>query len=235
MTDFSPTDKPQASLKVVRERSCLSFERLHSRRSTKKRVLLLIDQQAAVNYFKDLVEYLAIQDQVVIAAISPESVIMVCQERCKKAGPFQRIYLIMLAKGQPSDPAYLACQQIRDFFPPPTNIHVGLLAYNPSFDLWILLHFEEPGPDANDAVWLKERVEQLLQNHAHINKLKHSSLFSQIIVFLDSAVQRGLKMARQRQLALATEMEFSNKPDTQIHILIPFLKQLANFNNSSSF
>ncbi|MBF0126563.1 MAG: hypothetical protein HQM02_05060 [Magnetococcales bacterium] len=205
----------------MRERSFSSLERSHPGRPPRERILLLADAPA-LGYFQDFAASLDLQNQMVFALATPEKALATLQEKIQKAGPFRRIYLLLDWAGEPDSPAHHAREAIQ-VFPPPETGFVRFLCCRPSFLLWILLHFEEPGAESDNVPWLEKRVAQLLADPPP----QASSLFARCGPLLETAMQRSMKITRERLQAQSGDDAFPGKPGVHIHEIIPFLRKFA--------
>lgn len=217
----SVTKRSFAPFKFATERSCLSLERTHSRRPPRDSILLFANEPV-LTYLQDLVNSLDLSDKVALAPIPVQGTAAGGMERSLKIGPCRRVYLVLEWDGDASNPVHQVWEEFQKSLLP-ASVCSRLICCRPSFDLWVLLHLEDPPPEAGDAAWLKDRVRHLLATHAPDNG--HHSLFTRIAARLDTAQNRSLRMARDRQLAGA-----SDDPDqlgTNLHELTSFLNKLA--------
>ncbi|MEO5335052.1 MAG: RloB family protein [Magnetococcus sp. YQC-5] len=219
------TKKPFVSFKFATERSCLSLERTHPRRPPRDSVLLFANEPVLI-YLQELVNSLHLSGKVTCAPIPLQTAAGGGLERSLKVAPCRRLYLVLEWDGDASNTAPQVWQEFQNSLLRPDSVSPRLICCRPSFDLWLLLHFEDPSPEADDTAWLKERVQHLLATSAPDNG--HLSLFARIAARLDTAQNRSLRMARERQLAGVSDDWFSDQPGTNLHELTAFLNKLAS-------
>ncbi|MBF0429627.1 MAG: RloB domain-containing protein [Magnetococcales bacterium] len=211
-------------LTQVRDRTGLSLERNNPKRPPRDRMLLLASEPA-LSYLQDFLAHLKITERVVSAAIPHEKdgILAIYQERSKNAGPFRRVYCVLEWDGQQETLMRQTWYALQEAMTIETT-GLRLICCRPSFDLWILLHFEEAGAEADDVTWLKNRVEHHLASPA--------TLFDQTKAYLEVAIQRSMKMARERQLKDIDDALLPGSPGVYLHELMTFLrKQASKINN----
>ncbi|MBF0182164.1 MAG: hypothetical protein HQM03_19275 [Magnetococcales bacterium] len=200
----------------ARERTPLSLERRPPRRLSGKR-LLLMATEPALSYLGEYIAHLGLASNTLLVPLAPATALADCRERLQTAGPFWRACLIMDWDGDPAAPIHQAWQAIR------TDLEtdgVRMLCCRPSFLLWILLHFEDPGPEAARPAWLEQRVARLLAD-------REGSFFARTRHLLDEALQRSLRLTRERLARQPRGTLLPAEPGSELHELIVLLRKSA--------
>ncbi|MBF0296514.1 MAG: hypothetical protein HQL96_15100 [Magnetococcales bacterium] len=199
-----------------RERTPLSLERRSPRRLPGKRLLLLASEPA-LSYLEEYIAHLGMAANTLLAPMTPAMAVAECRERLQTAGPFWRAFLIMEWDGDPAAPIHQAWREIQA----DTEIEgVRFLCCRPSFLLWILLHFEDPGAEAAQAAWLEQRVAHLLAD-------RQGSLFARTRHLLDDALQRSQRLTRERLARQPRGTLLPAEPGSELHELIVLLRKSA--------
>ncbi|MBF0126896.1 MAG: hypothetical protein HQM02_06755, partial [Magnetococcales bacterium] len=150
-------------LRTPRERTGASLERAHPRTPPRERILLLLPE-AAAGYFRDFIAELRPPEEVICLPLpEPGEVPIACQTLFRESGPCKRIFLVMEQAKTHAAATREIWRQLQEQFQDTEPVHVRFIGCRPSFDLWLLLHFEAPGVEADNPEALRNKVAALLQ------------------------------------------------------------------------
>lgn len=96
--------------------------------------------------------------------------------------------------------------------------NMTLIESNPSFELWIKLHFvDHPITLKDDQKKIEKEVKAIFKNNRKAYKKAEKGLFEAVIPQLDNAVTRAKDMRKSHQLACNSPIE---RPSTKIDLII---------------
>ncbi|MBF0628314.1 MAG: hypothetical protein HQL91_08835 [Magnetococcales bacterium] len=212
--------RPLAPGQPVRERNTLSLERLVTRRPRHDN-LLLFAPPAALSYLQELVTFLRLEEKITCQPLPPqESLLTRSLALIRERGPFMRLHVVWEWSGKAPETTRLAWEHYQSMLFEQASIQPRLIVCRPLFELWILLHEEDPGPWCGDVAQIQTRMASL----RHL--APEASLLTLTAPRLGVALKRSQEMARTRHFETDDDL-LPLQPGTHLHELILFWHKLA--------
>ncbi|MBF0271613.1 MAG: hypothetical protein HQL98_06100 [Magnetococcales bacterium] len=198
----------------IRERAGPTLERATPRRPPHDHHLLLAPE-AALGYLGALILALGLEKKITLAPLPPMALwLKTCREQIRRFGPFMRIDCLLEWDGTDADGLQEGWEAFREELGAATGVRPRLVCCRPVFELWILLHFESPGPEWDHGEWVRERVRQCLET---LPDSGSASLWVRTAPRLGLAVRRSREMARVRVAGGSGDDRLPAVPGTHLH------------------